>query len=187
VYVPAQSRNGGALLVRTAVDPAVLATILSREVPRARPDLGVRAVVPLPALVRQQMVRERLLATLSTFFAVVALLLAGIGLYGVLNAAVVRQRREIGIRLALGAGGTRVVRQMTTRLAIIMGIGTTVGLAAGIALGPVVQALLFEITPTDPRSLIAPLAALAIAAALAALPPAIRAVRIDPAQALRNE
>jgi ABC-type antimicrobial peptide transport system permease subunit len=149
--------------------------------------LSIRGVVPLTALVGQQMIRERLLATLSTFFAVVALLLAGIGLYGVLNQAVVRQRREIGIRMALGAGAIHLVRQITMTVAAIVGIGSMLGLSAGIVLGPVVQALLFEVTPTDPMSVIAPLVALTAAAALAAFPPAIRAVRIDPAQTLRTE
>lgn len=187
VYVPVEPRNSGALLVRTASAPLALAVALRREVSRARPDLRVRAVEPQSAFVRQQMIRERLLATLSGFFALVALLLAGIGLYGVLNYAVIRQRREISIRMALGAGAAHVVRQVTIRMLGIVCVGSLIGLAGGLAFGRVVQALLFQVRPTDPITLMAPILALAAAAALAALPPAIRAVRIDPAQALRSE
>jgi putative ABC transport system permease protein len=187
VYVPAEVRNNGAILVRTSGDPTALAATLRREVSRVRSDLRVRAAEPLSAFVRQQMIRERLLATLSSFFGFVALLLAGIGLYGVLNYAVVRQWREIGIRLALGARASHLVKRVTVRMLIVVGAGAFVGLGAGVAVGPVVQALLFHVTPTDPLSLIAPILALAIVSAVAALPPAIRAVRIDPVTTLRTE
>ena len=187
VYVPVESRSNGSLLIRTTGDPVALAATLRREVTRARNDLRVRAAEPLTAFVRQQMIRERLLALLSSFFAVVALLLAGIGLYGVLNDSVIRQWREIGIRLALGARATHLVRGVTARMLLFVAAGALVGLAAGIATGPVVEALLFQVTPTDPLSLLAPVAALTIVAALAALPPAIRAVRIDPVKTLRSE
>jgi hypothetical protein len=187
VYVPLESRSNGSLLVRTTGDPLSLAATLRREVTRARNDLRVRTAEPLTAFVGQQMIRERLLALLSSFFAVVALLLAGIGLYGVLNDSVIRQWREIGIRLALGARATHLVRRVTARLLLVVASGAMLGLAAGIATGPVVEALLFGVTPTDPLSLVAPVAALAIVAVLAALPPAIRAVRIDPVETLRTE
>jgi putative ABC transport system permease protein len=137
--------------------------------------------------VKQQMIRERLLATLSVFFAGVALLLAAIGLYAVLNAAVLRQRREIGIRMALGAGAGHVVRRVTLRAIGVGGLGAAVGLAGGVAFGRFVEALLFRVTPTDLASLAVPVAVLAIAAALASFPAAIRAVRIDPARTLRTE
>lgn len=187
VYVPLEPRNNAALLVRTSGAPAGIAQILRREVPRARPELRVRAVEPFSAFVAQQMIRERLLATLSGFFAMVALGLAGVGLYGMLNYAVIRRRREIGIRMALGARAAHVVRHVTLRMLVMAGIGSAAGLAGGIAFGRVVEALLFQVKPTDTASMALPLAALATAAMLAALPPALRAVRIDPAQTLRME
>ena len=187
VYVPFEARNNGTVLVRTSGDPLPLRTVLRREVSRIRPDFRVRAAEPLTAFVMQQMIRERLLAALSTFFALVALLLAAIGLYGVLNHAVIRQRREIGIRMALGARAADVLRRITIPLAAIVGVGCVAGLAGGIAFGRAVDALLFRVKPTDPAAVALPLLALAAAAALAALPPAIRAVRTDPAQTLRTE
>jgi predicted permease len=187
VYLPVEAREGGTLIVRTAGDPLALAPVLRREVSRARPDVRVRAVEPQSAFVRQQMLRERLLATLSTFFALVALLLAGIGLYGVLNYAVIRQRREIGIRMALGARAPHVVRRVTIPMVRMVGVGSVIGLAGGLAFGRVVEALLFQVRPTNPASLMVPLLALGAVATLAALPPVFRAVRIDPAQTLRSE
>ncbi len=187
VYVPNGPRSNGVLMVRTAGDPIALASTLRREVGRTLPDFRVRAVEPFSAFVRQQMVRERLLATLSMFFAVIALLLAGIGLYGVLNHAVIRQRREIGIRMALGARATHLVHRVAARMLAVVSVGSLIGLAAGLAFGPVVRVLLFEVEPTDIQSLGAPILALMLAATLAAIPPAIRAVRIDPVQTLRSE
>jgi ABC-type antimicrobial peptide transport system permease subunit len=132
------------------------------------------------------MLRERLLATLSFFFAVVALVLAAIGLYGVLNYGVVRQRREIGIRIALGARAAHVIRRTSAGAfaTVICGIGA--GLAGGIACGRLVESLLYEVKPGDTGMVAAPIVTLLAAALLAALPPAIRATRIDPAQTLRE-
>jgi putative ABC transport system permease protein len=152
-----------------------------------RPDVRVRAVEPLSAFVRQQMVRERLLAMLSAFFALVALLLAGIGVYGVLNYAVIRQRREIGIRLALGARAAHVVKRITITTFAIISTGALAGLVGGIAFGRVISTLLFRVKATEPAAMAVPILALAAAALLASLPPVIRVVRIDPAQTLRQE
>ena len=187
VYVPRDPADGGSLLVRAAAEPSALAAVLRREVPRAHPELHVRAIDPLTSFVTQQMIRERLLAALSGFFAFVALVLASIGLYGVLNSAVVRQRREIGIRMALGARASHVVRGVTSHLFAIAALGALAGLGGGIAFGRVVRTLLFQVTPTDLSAAIMPGLTLAVAALVAALPPAIRAVRTDPAQALRAE
>ena len=116
-----------------------------------------------------------------------ALLLAGIGLYGVLNASVLRQWREIGIRMALGAGAAHVVARVTRRTIGIVCVGSIVGLAAGVAFGQFVEALLFQVTPTDVASLAVPAAVLSMVAVLASLPAAVRAVRIDPAKSLRTD
>jgi ABC-type antimicrobial peptide transport system permease subunit len=133
------------------------------------------------------MIRERLLATLTTFFAVIALLLACIGLYGVLSYGVVQQRREIGVRMALGARATQVASRVTRDMAIIVGCGALIGLAGGFGFGRVIERLLFEVKAVDPFPLLMPLVTLALAAMLAAVPPVLRAVRIDPAQILRSE
>jgi ABC-type antimicrobial peptide transport system permease subunit len=133
------------------------------------------------------MVRERLLATLSLFFAIVALVLAAIGLYGVLNYSVTQQRREVGVRIALGARPAQVVHRLTFGPLCMVSLGTLLGLAGGIACGRFVESLLFEVNATDIQSVAAPVLMLLCTAMLAALPPAIRAVRIDPARTLRTE
>jgi predicted permease len=187
VYVPVSARGGATILIRSAGDPLALAPMVRSEVTRARAEFRVRNIETQSALVRRHMLRERLLATLSLFFATVALVLACVGLYGVLNYSVIQQRREIGIRMALGARSADVVRQVTANVFGRVCLGSVIGVAAGLACERFVESLLFEIKATDPAALVTPIATLAGAAVLAALPPAVRAVRIDPAQTLRNE
>jgi predicted permease len=186
VFVPINSGNQRTFFVRAAGDPFALAPDLRGEVRRALTDARVMALTP-DALIRRQTVRERLLATLSGFFAVVALILAGLGLYGVLNYAVIQQRREIGVRMALGARATHVVTRVATEMMSPVGIGTIIGLAAALAFGRLLESVLFEVKATEATPIATPLVVLGVAAILAALPPAIRAVRIDPAQTLRSE
>ena len=133
-----------------------LAPVLRREVTRAKPDLRVRGVELQSAFVRQQMIRERLLATLSMFFAGVALLLAGIGLYGVLNARSSGSGGRSAFVWRSARGASHVVRRVTRRMVGIVCVGAVVGLAAGVAVGRVVEALLFEVTPTDLACLVGP-------------------------------
>ena len=187
VFVPFHTRSGATLLVRTAPGAGDLRPVLRREVSRIRPDLRARQAVRFDSIVTQQMIRERLLAALSSFFAVLALLLAIIGMYGVLNYAVTRERRDIGLRMALGARPSQVLTLITRRLAIVIGIGAAAGMAGGLAFGRTVRTLLFEMEPTDPIAVATPILLLAVAAALAAAAPAIRAMRIDPAQTLKSE
>jgi ABC-type antimicrobial peptide transport system permease subunit len=186
VFVPLGNRSNGALIVRTSGDPLALASTLRHEISTLRPGLRVRLGL-MSALVRRQMIRERLLATLSLFFAIVALLLACIGLYGVLNYRVVQRRREIGVRMALGARAAHVVRGVTVEMVLMVTLGAIVGLAGGLGFGRLVEKLLFQVKTVDPIILLTPMCTLAAAAALAALPPILRAVRIDPAQTLRND
>ncbi len=187
IYYPIESQGGSAFVVRTAGDPRALAPILRREMSQARPDLQVRNMEALSALVLRQMVRERLLASISFFFAIVALLLAGVGLYGVLNYSVTEQRREIGIRMTLSARPGQVVRRVTSSMLGLVCLGLSVGLAGGMACQRFVEALLFGVRATDPGAMAVPLVTLVGAAVLAALPPAIRAVKTDPAQVLHSE
>ena len=175
------------MLVRTSGDPMALAPVLRRDIARASPGFHVQDVGLQAALVRRQMVRERLLATLSLFFAGVAVLLSGIGLYGVLNHAVIQQRREIGLRMALGAGPAHVVRRIVLDLLRLVCAGAVLGLAGGMAFGQLAESLLFQVSASDPAAIMTPHVALGVTGALAALIPAARAVRIDPVQTLRSE
>jgi predicted permease len=187
VYVPIQERGEATVIIRTTGDPRAMAPILRRAVPQARSGFRVRNIEYQSALVRRQMVRERLLATLSFFFAIVALVLAAIGLYGVLNYSVIQQRREIGIRMAMGARSGHVVRRVTTGMLAMVCLGAAIGIAGGVASARVVETLLYDVKATALGIVAVPLLTLLSAAVLAALPPAIRAVRIDPAQTLRSE
>jgi putative ABC transport system permease protein len=187
VFVPNEASNHAALVVRTKGDPLALGATLRREVTRVRADFRVTNVGTQSAFVQRQMLRERLLATLSLFFAAVALFLAGVGLYGVLNYAVIQRRREIGVRMALGARAADVVRRVAAEMLTPVGVGLIVGLTGGLAFGGLIERILFEVKATDAWTITVPLLTLASAAALAALPPAVRAVRIDPAQTLRSE
>ncbi len=132
------------------------------------------------------LVQERLLAILSGFFGALALLLAGVGLYGVTAYAVGRRRTEIGIRMALGADGARVVALMLTRALVLVGCGLTAGVLISLALSRYVTTLLYDLQPTDPATLAAAAVLLAAIGACAAWIPARRAARIDPARVLRE-
>jgi predicted lysophospholipase L1 biosynthesis ABC-type transport system permease subunit len=181
-----QGREVGTAVVRTSGDPLAVVPAIRVALSGVRNDFRTE-VSPYRTMVERQMVFERLLAILSFFFAAVALLLAGIGLYGVLNYAVIQRRHEIGVRMALGARAAHVVRRVTAEMFHPVAIGSLVGLAGGLGFGQLVQSVLFEVRATDVTSVVTPLLILSVAAACAALPPAVRAVRVDPARTLRSE
>jgi len=197
VYVPMrtldQSGNAKKLdwatyMVRTASpDPATMAATLRTEVARQRPDFRVSNIITQKELVASHTVRERLLAMLSLFFASVALVLAGVGLYGVLNYSVLQRQKEIGIRMALGANASDVAVRVTAEVFAMLALGSGIGLTVGIASERYVESLLFQVKTTDWLMVTVPLAAILGAGLLAALPPVIAAVRVDPATVLRAE
>src|SRR5207244_3606636 len=176
VYVPMLNKEHNTLLVllvHTAGDPLALAPMVRRAVSEVRPDFRLINIQPQSNFLRWQMLRERLLAALSLFFAIFALILVVIGLYGVLNYSVTQRRREIGIRMALGACSAHVVRRVTTDMAGMFYLGSAIGVVGGLASGRFIESLLFEVKATDPGSVAAPILILAGAAVLAAPPPAI--------------
>jgi predicted permease len=187
VYVPMTNFSGGSLQVRTTLAPAEAIALVRQALARVHPSLRVTDVTRQTMLIDNTMIRERLLALLSGFFALVSLVLAGVGLYGVLSYAVVQRTREIGIRLVLGARRLRVVRVIVTEIALVALAGLAAGLGGGLLLARWVSTLLFEVRPTDVGSLLWPAVCLAVAALLAGLPPAWRATRVDPLIALRWE
>jgi putative ABC transport system permease protein len=181
-------RPNATLLVRTAnADPLALAQILRREVTRARPEFRVTRVRTQLAINQSHLVHERLLAALALFFATVALVLAGVGLYGVLHYSVMQRRREIGIRMVMGAPAPSVVRLVTARILTVVVLGAVAGLGLGMASARLIESLFYQVRATDLAMLAFPSLALLSVALLAALPAAIRAVRIDPAATLRSE
>ena len=135
-----------------------------------------------PAAVTQ----ERLIATLSAFFGGLALLLAALGLYGVMAYTVARRTGEIGIRIALGAEPRRVAGLVVRQVAVILFVGLAVGVAGAMGTGRFVNSLLFNLATSDRTMLVVAAGALAVAGAVAAFLPARRASRIDPMAALRE-
>jgi ABC-type antimicrobial peptide transport system permease subunit len=130
---------------------------------------------------------ERTLALLSGVFSALALLLAAVGLYGVTSYEVSRRRAEIGIRMALGATPGLVVRQILSRVLILVGVGLAIGAAASIWASRFVTALLYGLEARDPMTLVGAVTVLSAVGALAGWLPARRASRVDPMMALRCE
>jgi putative ABC transport system permease protein len=178
---------GGTLEVRTAMDSRTLADYVRKELSAVHPSLRLVDVTLQSSLVGNTLLRERLLAVLSGFFAALGLALAAIGLYGVLSYAVVRRTREIGIRLTLGAQPAAVVRFVLGRVALALAVGIAAGLAGGVYFARFIETLLFEIEIRSITSLLLPVSCLLIVALMAAWFPARRATRVDPAETLRME
>ncbi len=183
-----QDSDSATFLVRTkSPNPMALASILRREIPRARPEFRVSDILTQQELVDAQTIRERMLAMLSLFFATVALVLAGVGLYGVLDYAVVGRRHELGIRIALGARNGDIVRRVTVEVFSMLLLGAAAGLALGLGSARYIATLLYQVKATDAPMLALPAITILAAALLAALPPVLRAIRIDPSEMLRAE
>jgi putative ABC transport system permease protein len=165
----------------TAVIPAVKSSIaeINRDISLEFKTLALQ--------VDESLARERLLATLSGFFGGLALVLAMIGLYGVMSYNVTRRQNEIGIRMALGAEPGRVLRMVMGEVAVLIGIGLTVGLGAAMATTRFVASFLYGLTPNDPLTLSLAVALLAGVASLAGYLQARRASRLEPLTALREE
>jgi predicted lysophospholipase L1 biosynthesis ABC-type transport system permease subunit len=196
-YVPFHpvSANGevqpvgqGAFIVRTSsADPLALASTLRREVSQARSDFRVNNLGTQEELIRAQSVRERLLAMLALFFGAVAILLAGIGLYGVLDYGVLQRRREIGIRMAIGAQAGDIAQRVTVEIFSSVLLGALAGVVLGMASVRYIEALLYGVKATDLAMLALPAITIAAAALVAALPAVVHAVRIDPVSMLRAD
>ncbi len=185
---PKEALSEATFLVRTtSANPLAMASTLRQEVARARPGFRVSNIRTQKEINQSQTVRERLLAMLALFFAIVALLLAGVGLYGVLDYSVLQRRREIGIRMAIGAQAGVVARLVTRDVFSMVLIGAVAGLGIGMASARSIEALLYQVKATDPSMLALPSLAIVAAALLAAVPAVLRAVRIDPVTTLRAE
>jgi predicted permease len=141
----------------------------------------------LEELIQRSLRRDRLVAQLSAVLGLLGMVLAAIGLYGVIAHEVASRVREIGIRIALGASQWNIMQATLTEVAVVIGLGVLAGIPACIAGARLIQSLLYEISPTDPVTFATAAAILAISALLAAFWPARRASRLDPAQSLRQE
>jgi predicted permease len=175
----------GTIQIRSDVDPGTLADRVRQQLTQIHPSLRLVDITLQASLVGNTLLRERLLAVLSGFFAALGVILAAVGLYGVLSYAVVRRTREIGIRLALGAQAAAVVKAVAGRVALAVMVGIMLGLVGGLFFAKFVETLLFEIPPASPWSFGLPLLCLLIVALAATWAPIRRAIRVDPAEALR--
>jgi ABC-type antimicrobial peptide transport system permease subunit len=154
---------------------------------RVDPNLPLEDLRTMNEQVREQLFADRIVTVLSSAFAGLATLLAAIGLYGVLAYTVAQRTKEIGLRMALGAGPADIRRMVLQQVARMLAIGGVVGLAAAYGLGRAAQSLLFEIAGHDPIVFVGAALALAVVAAGAGYLPAQRAARVDPMGAIRYE
>jgi ABC-type antimicrobial peptide transport system permease subunit len=161
--------------------------MIGRVVRQVEPTLPVARLRGMDDVFTESIRRPRLLAQLLTTFSALALLLAAIGTYGVLAFIVTERRREIGVRLALGAERARLLRQVMRQGLAPVGIGIAGGLAGALALNRFLRSLLFSVEPTDAMTLAAAIAMVVGMAAIACWLPAWRASRLDPNIALRVE
>jgi predicted permease len=167
------------IMVRTAVpDPLALSSLI-RERVASQSSLAVSSLRTQEDVIAAQTVRERLLATLGTFFAGLALLLSAIGLFGVVDYAVVQRRRDIGVFLALGAPSTYVVKTVVMGVVSMALLGSLVGLLSGLASERYLKSLLFEVSASDTASLLQPSVIVLVVVALACAGPVMRALRTD--------
>ena len=184
LYVP---RGQGVLHVRSAAPPASLTASIEAAVRRLDPNVPVFNVRTIDQQIERSMRTERTFAMLSSTFGVLALVLSAVGLYGVIAHAVSRRRKELGIRLALGAEPRRILRLVLGEAGLLVALGAAVGLPCALLTGRAIRSLLFGIQPGDWRSVASALGVLIGIAAFSAWIPARRASHVDPMIALRSE
>jgi putative ABC transport system permease protein len=190
IYFPNTQRAFGqqvSLVVRTNVDPASLGAAVRRAAQSVNPDAPVFRVRTMREVIAGSMAQERFNTILMTLFAVVAMLLGAVGLYGVMAYNVTQRTREIGIRVALGARRADVLRLVIRQGLRLVALGLTLGLIAALALTRLMKKLLFEVSATDPMTFAGVASLLALVALLACWIPARRAANVDPMVALRCE
>jgi ABC-type antimicrobial peptide transport system permease subunit len=178
--------EGSMIFIRSSAPMASVEAAVRRRIAAWRPGTGMEFHV-FQQRISDSLVRERLLATLSGFFGVLAGLLASVGLYGVLAYQTVQRRSEIGIRLALGATRGQIMQLVLKEAALLVLLGLAIGLFGSLAVARAATSLLFGISSSDPLHFGAAAIALGAAAAIGSVMPARRASRLDPMNALRDE
>ena len=190
VFVPqAQDegpRSDAAFVLRTELPLSALRGPLVRAVAGLSPDIDLDLRL-FRDIVRDGLVRDRLMANLSAFFGALAAILAMVGLYGVVSFMVVRRRSEIGVRMALGATRRDILALVLREAGALLAAGTAIGIVLAVGAATFARSLLFGLKPTDPATLAMAAAALAVVAIAASLLPAHRAATLDPVAALRED
>jgi predicted permease len=185
IYFPAQ--GGTLLVVRAGEESSTLLATIRQEIQAVDKSLEIVSIQTVPQLLEQALVQEQMLAKLSSFFSLLALLLACIGLCGLMSYDVARRTREIGIRMALGARGLNVLTMVLRETLWLVVIGLVIGLAGALLSMKLIGGLLFGLSPADPLTLSLATLLLVAVAVLAGSIPARRAARVDPMVALRHE
>jgi predicted permease len=173
--------------VRSTLPTDQLLRAIPKVIKKLDGNLPVERLTTLPQQVRDNVFLDRMISTLSVAFAVLATLLAAVGLYGVLAYSVAQRTREIGVRMALGATAANVSRMVLRQVGVMTLVGAVIGIVGAIALGRGAQSLLYELKGWDPTVIVLSAVLLTLVALGAALVPALRASRVDPMQALRYE
>jgi predicted permease len=189
VYFPywQESVSDAALVVRTAMDPRSVAAAVRSEIWKVDPEIPLQRIRTMEDVISEAAAPRRFQMLLVLLFAASALLLASLGIYGVVSYTVAQRTNEIGIRVALGAHTANVYRMVLRQGLTPVVLGLVAGVAGALALGRLLTSLLFEVSPADPLTIGAVIAALASVAAFACTVPALRAARVDPMSALRYE
>jgi putative ABC transport system permease protein len=190
VWVPYAQNNAwrqGIITVRTRSNPVAVLPTVRRELRALDGSIALANIVTMDDVMARSIAGDRLIAVLLGAFAGLALLLAAIGIFGVLSYAMAQRTRELGIRLALGAQRTDVLWLVAREAAPMVAVGVVVGLAAALGLTRFVRTMLFEIQPNDPTTFAAVAITLSVVAVVAAVVPARRASRVDPVIAIRSE
>ncbi|HEX4945386.1 MAG TPA: ABC transporter permease [Blastocatellia bacterium] len=197
IYIPYQQRQATfveslvgrrmTLLVRTASEPSQSVAALRQALREIEPHQAVTDVQPLTQVLSESLAPQRFRTVLLSLFALVAMLLAGLGIYGVMNYSVAERTREIGIRVALGAETRDVLRLVLRQGLMLALLGVALGIAASLALTRLMKSLLFGVSTTDPLTFVAVASLLIFIALLACWIPARRATQVDPMIALRCE
>ena len=178
---------GMVLNVRTAVDPLTLQTAITAAIRGVNKDQAISDIRTLEQIKSQSMGGRRVPSVLLGIFGAVALVLAGIGIYGVISYSVAQRTREIGIRAALGASDRMLLRLVLDRGVVLTGVGLVIGTAGAFALTRLMAGLLFGVGARDPMTMVSVAVVLASVAMLASYVPARRAMKVDPIVALRYE
>ena len=189
VYLPHSQLSVGLLtfVVRTGVPPLSLATAVGGAVRSIDPQLALADVRPMADVVDTTLARPRTLSVLLTAFALMALMLAGVGVYGVMSYSVSQRTREIGVRMALGATAESVFRMVLGHALRLVCLGVAIGVLASAGLTRLLESLLFQTPPRDAVTFAATALVLVLVATFASLAPARRGTRITPVEALRTE
>jgi putative ABC transport system permease protein len=175
------------LVVRTSSEPENMVSAIRGQLKQLDPELPIYKVSTLKELVSSSIAQTRLPALTLSLFACVALLLAAIGVYGVLAYSVAQSRHEIGVRMALGAQQGQILRVFLGQGVRWAALGGCLGLVAALLLVRFMRSMLFQVGPYDPRNFFAVTALLCAVVLLACIVPALRATKVDPMHALRSE